>query len=136
MGVVYGAGGLWNWKLTPDEKGWDDWANSNVSWREAIKLPGSKFTGYLGKALKGLDITDIEMHPELANGNLCLAKPGKIYIVYLPEGGKVKLSKLSDTLTFYWFDPVKGDFISEDKIKSNEQEFDSETKLPMVLIVK
>jgi len=135
MGVVYGAGGLWNWKLTPEETGWDDWCNSNVSWREAIELPGSKYVGYLGKALKGVDITDIEKHPELAEGKLCLARPGKVYIVYLPEGGKVKLSQLTDSLEYKWFDPLKGEFVSEGKVLSKKQEFNSESKDPMVLIV-
>jgi hypothetical protein len=38
--------------------------------------------GYVGKALRVLDITDIEKHPELAGGNLCLAKPGELFIIY------------------------------------------------------
>ena len=136
MGVVYGAGGLWNWKLTPDEQGWPDWADSHVSWREAIELPGSTYVGYLGKALNGLDITDIEKHPELAEGNLCLAKPGEVYIVYLPTGGQVKISQLSATLKYQWFDPVKGDFISDGDVDSEIQVFLSETESPVVLIIK
>lgn len=136
MGVVYGAGGLWNWKLTPNEEGWPEWADSNVSWREAIELPGSKFVGYLGKALKGLDITDIEKHPELAEGNLCLAKPGKIYIVYLPEGGNVKISQLSESLKYQWFDPRAGEFISDGDVESETQEFMLGAKSPVVLIIK
>jgi len=27
-------------------------------------------------------------HPELASTRYCLAKPGKEYVVYLPEGGE------------------------------------------------
>ncbi len=136
MGVVYGAGGLWNWKLTPNEEGWPDWANSNVSWQEAIELPGAEYVGYLGKALNGLDITDIEKHPELAEGNLCLAKPGEIYIVYLPEGGMVTLSQLSNSLQYRWFDPQEGEFIFEGPIESENQEFKSNMDSPVVLIVK
>lgn len=136
MGVVYGAGGLWNWKLTPQEEGWPEWANSNVSWREAIELPGSRFVGYLGKALKGLDITDIKKHPELAEGNLCLAKPGKVYIVYLPNGGDVEVSKLSGPLKYQWFDPVEGIFIAEGEVENEKKEFISDTKSPVVLIIQ
>ncbi|MEN8226995.1 MAG: DUF4038 domain-containing protein [Bacteroidota bacterium] len=136
MGVVYGAGGLWNWKLTPHEEGWPDWADSHVSWHEAIELPGSTFVGYLGKALKGIDITDIEKHPELAEENLCLAKPGKVYIVYLPTGGKVKVSHLLDSLTYGWFDPVEGEFKSDGRVNSATQEFFSGGESPMVLIIK
>lgn len=135
MGVVYGAGGLWNWKLTPDEEGWADWCNSHVSWREAIELPGSKYVGYLGKALKGVDVTDIEKHPKLAEGKLCLAKPGRVYIVYLPEGGKVTLIQLSANLKYRWFDPRKGEFISEGTVASESQVFESAKGVPSVLIV-
>jgi len=135
MGIVYGAGGLWNWKLTPDEPGFDDWCNSNVSGREAIELPGSSYAGYLGKALKGLDITDIEKHPELADGKLCLAKPGKLYIVYLPEGGNVKISQLSGSLKYQWFDPRKGEFVYESITQAGNQIFNPGTDSPMVLII-
>jgi len=135
MGVVYGAGGLWNWKLTPQETGWDNWCNSEVSWREAIDLPGSKYVGYLGKALKSLDITDIEKHPELADGRLCLANPGKLYIVYLPEGGKVKMSELPGELKYLWFDPQKGEIVHEGITEAGSREFSSETESPMVLII-
>lgn len=134
MGVVYGAGGLWNWKLFKDEPGWPDWANSNVSWKEAIQLPGANYVGFLGKALSGIDITDIEMHHELAGGKLCLTKPGELYLVYLPEGGEVTIADLPENLTFRWFNPVKGEFYTEGKTVAN-QLFSSGMRQPAVLIV-
>ncbi len=136
MGVVYGAGGLWNWKLFPDEEGWPDWANSNVSWKEAIELPGAKYVGYFEKALNGLNITDIEKHPELAGGNLCLAKPGELYIVYLPQGGEVQLQNLNEGMTYKWFDPKQGEFIDEGKTQHTKETFNPDTNEPMVLIVQ
>lgn len=134
MGVVYGAGGLWNWKLFKDEPGWPDWANSNVSWKEAIQLPGANYVGYLGKALEGLDITDIEKHHELAGGKLCLAKPGKLYIVYLHEGGELTISDMPVNLKFRWFNPVEGIFYAEGQTTAN-QSFSCEKGKPSVLIV-
>ena len=134
MGVVYGAGGLWNWKLTADEPGWPDWANSNVSWQEAIMLPGAEYVGYMSTALAGLDITDIELHHELAEGNLCIAKPGKLYIVYLPEGGRVRLNQLPGNSSFRWFDPMLGEFISKGNVTSDV--FDAPAEAPFVLIVQ
>jgi hypothetical protein len=136
MGVVYGAGGLWNWKLYSEEQGWPTWADSKVSWKEAIELPGAVYVGYLGKALKGLGIADIEKKADLAQGELCLAKPGELYIIYLPEGGKVKVSELSENMLFEWFDPKAGKFISDGRTPSQEQQFDSSTYGPMVLIIK
>ncbi len=135
MGVVYGAGGLWNWKLTADEPGWADWCNSNVSWREAIELSGSKYVGYLGKALHGLDVTDIEKHPGLAGDELCLAKSGRLYIVYLPEGGTVTLQQLSADLNYRWFDPKAGEFTAQGNVSSDVQNFTAASGTPAVLIV-
>jgi hypothetical protein len=134
MGVVYGAGGLWNWKLFQDEQGWPDWANSNVSWKEAIQLPGADYVGYLAKALAGVDIVDISLRHDLAGGQLCLAKPGEVYIVYLPEGGEVTLAGVSGTLQYRWFDPVKGEFMSEGTAESADNTFSSNISSPAVLI--
>lgn len=136
MGVVYGAGGLWNWKLLPEEQGWEAWANSNVSWREAIELPGARYVGYLGKAMDGLDFTDIEKFPELAEGNLCLAKPGRLFIVYLPEGGRINIKELPDPGVYRWFDPVNGNFISDGEIDTSVSDFDSPVNGPSVLIIE
>jgi hypothetical protein len=79
--------------------------------------------------------TDIEVNPELASGKLCLAIPGKLYIVYLPEGGNCKLSGLSEQMIFRWFDPAKGKFVSEEKTAAAVQNFDSKLKQPIGLIV-
>ena len=104
------AGGLWNWKLFPDEKGWPDWANTKAAWYDSIEFEGSKYVGYVSKALDSLDITDIERRHDLADGKLALAKPGKIYIVYLPEGGDVMLNELDDSLPYRWFNPKTGEW--------------------------
>jgi hypothetical protein len=134
MGVVYGAGGLWNWKLFEDEPGWPGWADSKVSWKGAIQLPGANYVGFLAKALEGFDITDIEKHPELAGGKLCLAKPGELYVIYLPEGGEVTLSGLPKDLTFRWFNPIEGAFFAQGNTTADQQ-FSAETGKPSVLIV-
>ena len=43
-------------------------------------------------------------------GPWCLAKPGSVYLVYLPEGGKVTLDLSNEDKGFeaFWFDPEKG----------------------------
>lgn len=117
MGVVYGAGGLWNWKLTPDEPGWPDWANSNASWEDAIDYEGSLYVGYLSRALEGLDFADIERRHDLAGGALCLAKPGELYVVYLPEGGDVRLEGVSEPLPYRWFNPKTGEWAGEGEVE-------------------
>lgn len=139
MGVVYGAGGVWNWQLFTDEEGWPARRKGIIpapkTWREAIEYPGATYVGYMGKALDGYPIADIERRPELADGKLCLAKAGRLYIAYLPQGGEVALSKLSAGMKYRWFNPVTGDFEDEGTTESERQIFVARKQLPMVLIV-
>jgi hypothetical protein len=54
-----------------------------------------------------------EPHDELADGsNYCLAKPGEIYAVYLPQGGKVTLKLEPGTYTASWFSALSGETIA------------------------
>ena len=45
-----------------------------------------------------------------ANGNWCLADPGSLYVVYLPEGGEAKIDLSGDNATYdlTWFNPRNG----------------------------
>ena len=139
MGVVYGAGGVWNWQLFRDEEGWPVRRKGIIAspktWKEALDFPGSTFVGYLGKALAGLPLADIQKRPDLARGNLCLARPGKLYIVYLPNGGEVELSALTPRMKFRWFNPYTGLFEMEGISSKENQIFNSGKVDPMVLIV-
>lgn len=135
MGVVYGAASLWQWKITADEKGWGSWAAQPMSWHEAMLQEGANYVGYLSKALQGVDISDIEKHPELASNNLLLAKPGVLYITYLPEGGSVTISEVPEKLKASWFNPKTGEFaVVDEAITSNNIEAPGEA--PWVLIIK
>jgi hypothetical protein len=44
------------------------------------------------------------------NSKYCLAKPGSLYVVYLPEGGttEIDLSDVRGTFSVQWFDPRHG----------------------------
>ncbi|MBD3273708.1 MAG: DUF4038 domain-containing protein, partial [Candidatus Marinimicrobia bacterium] len=118
MGVVYGAGGLWNWKLSPDEEGWPDWANTQASWDQSIHFEGSNYVGYLSKALDRLDLTDIQRRHDLAYGALALARESELYIVYLPEGGPVQLGGIRQPLPYRWFNPRTGEWAGSGTLES------------------
>jgi len=135
MGVVYGAGGIWQWKVSADEEGWPDWANSQVSWREALDLEGSRYVGYVARALKGMPITDIEKRSDLAGGKPCLAKPGEIYVSYLDSEGDISLSELKPGMPFRWFNPKTGEFAEEGQTESATQTFSAPNAAPWVLLV-
>jgi hypothetical protein len=135
MGVVYGAGGLWNWKITPEESGWPEWANSNVSWREAIELEGSRYVGLLARAFEGLDFADLEKRWDLAGGSPCLAKTGQLYVCYLPEGkADITLEALPSGLEVFWFNPLTGASEPGGTTTEGSRNFVSPKPGPMVLI--
>ncbi len=50
-----------------------------------------------------------EPHDELVNGsNYCLAEPGKLYVTYLPMGGKVMIKLEPGVYQANWFNPRNG----------------------------
>jgi hypothetical protein len=60
------------------------------------------------------------------NSRYCLAKPGEIYLVYLPQGGSCPVGELGGKHTLEWFNPRSGklgkaeDF-SGDKLKAPDK---------------
>jgi len=88
MRIVYGAVCLWQWKVTPDEPGWEIWTDAPMSWKEAMAQEGSKYPGLVSKAFGGYDFADMEKRHDLTGSkNLLLAKERTFYISYLEEGG-------------------------------------------------
>lgn len=57
-----------------------------------------------------LPFADMQPHDELLSraGAYCLAQPGKVYAVYLPEGGSSELELPEGEFDVHWFDPSKG----------------------------
>lgn len=133
MGHVYGAAGLWQWKLFADEY-WDPWANGEgMSWREAIDLEGSTYVGIFGKILDGFDITDIEVRHDMAGGALFLAKPGQLYIGYLPNGGTIQIPGVTQNVSYAWYNPMTGK--RENPLMALGETFISPTDDPWVIII-
>lgn len=135
MGVVYGAAGLWQWKLTKDEPGWQSWTDQPVSWREALDLEGSKYVGFVSRAFKGFDYVDMERRWDLAEGNKpLLAKEGTFYVAYLDAGGSIVIKNMQADLSYYWFNPKTGVFGEEEKTRADGQ-FSAPDTSPWVLII-
>lgn len=134
MGVVYGAACLWQWKITPDEPGWDSWTNSSMSWKEALAQEGSNYAGYISKAFNGFDYADMERRWDLTFSNKpLLAKEGVFYISYLDEGGQITIKNIPAGMSFYWFNPRNGEFEAEGKTTA-EGVFTTPDNNPWVLI--
>jgi len=61
----------------------------------------------------GFEWWKTEPHDELVNnGNYCLAKPGEIYAVYLPHGGRVTIRLQGGPYSGTRFNPSTGERIS------------------------
>jgi hypothetical protein len=110
MGVVYGAGSLWQWKRHPDEPGHADWCTApGAGWREALDFEGSALVGRIGHLLRNLPTTDMEPAVHLGMGHRTLLVPGKLGIVYLEHGGSLQIWKPELVPpTYQVFDPLTG----------------------------
>jgi hypothetical protein len=133
MGVVYGAASLWQWKVTPNEEGWEAWTDQPLSWKGALKLKGSEYVGLVGKILSGLDLTDIQKRWDLASGKPLLAKEGLLYISYLNEGGEIQIPNIPNTLNYRWVNPKTGNV--KQFGKAAKTTFKAPSKDPWVLII-
>ncbi len=136
MGVVYGAAGLWQWKVSAGEQGWPEWADAHASWRDALDLPGSQYPGILGKIINNLDFADIERQTSPTKGAQYLAKPGKLYVCYLDGAREISLPGLKAGMTFCWFDPKTGEMVEEGTVSTPGQKFAIPAPNPMVLVVQ
>lgn len=134
MGVVYGAACLWQWKITADEPGWPEWTNAPLSWRDALELEGGQYVGFFSRAFEGFDFADMQRRWDLSGNKPLLAKEGNFYIAYLEKGGEIKIKNVPADLPFRWFDPVKGEFLKEERNGANGQ-FTAPDENPWVLII-
>ena len=88
MGLVYGAGSLWQWRLHAQEPGHADWCTApGAGWREALDFEGSRYPGIAAKLFDGLPLAGMEPNWTCTYGKRGLLVPGKLFVLYLPEGG-------------------------------------------------
>ncbi len=135
MGVVYGAAGLWQWKITANEEGWSEWSDQDVNWKTGLDLEGSSYVGFVSKAFEGFNFSDMEKRWELTENNQpLLAKENLFYISYLEKGGEIIIKNLPNGMPYYWFNPMIGEFL-EEGITNSEMIFNAPDNNPWVLIV-
>lgn len=68
--------------------------------------------GHLVDFITGFEWWTTDPHDELVdNGAYCLAKPGEIYAIYLPQGGKVTLKLEPGVYDASWFSALSGEKI-------------------------
>lgn len=114
MGVVYGAGSMWQWRLHANEPGHADFfLAGDAGWREALDFEGSRYVGLVSRILDGLPLTDMEPNWQVTYGRRGLLAPGKLYIGYAEEGGFFPLFGEQVPRRYRVVDPHTGQVVSQ-----------------------
>lgn len=96
-----------------------DWRSRDQSWHwAAIAL--SFFGDHAIPFWRMRNADELVGNPEHANTRYCFAKPGEIYLVYLPDGGTTELDLGADTESFsiHWFNPRNGGALQTGSVDS------------------
>jgi hypothetical protein len=114
MGVVYGAGSMWQWRLHANEPGHARFfLAEGAGWREALDFEGSRYVGLLGRILDGLPITDMAPNWEVTLGRRGLLVPGQLYIGYTEQGGPMMFYGEDVPKRYRVVDPRTGEVLRE-----------------------
>ncbi len=95
---AYMGGGVWEGLLRVEKA----FAEFDVVWRELVRAR---------KFMEGLPVERMfpANHVVVAGEAFCLARPGEVYALYLPAGGRVEVSLVpGNTYRARWFDPRAG----------------------------
>ena len=135
MGVVYGAGSLWQWRLHPNEPGHSPYfLAEGAGWREALAFEGSSYVGMLAKILDGLPIADIKPNWQVTLGRRGLLDPGKLFICYSEEGGPLMIFSDQVPLPYRVIDPRSGAILFEGKRVTDRDIIPDEGSGPRIYI--
>lgn len=135
MGVVYGAGSMWQWRLHPNEPGHAPYFLADgTGWREALDFEGSRYVGLISRILEGLPITDMAPNWQVTLGRRGLLVPGTLYIGYADEGGPLMMFGEQVPLHYRVVDPRTGEVLSEGARTSADERISDEGGGPRVYI--
>lgn len=114
MGVVYGAGSMWQWRLHADEPGLADFfLAEGAGWREALDFEGSRYVGLIGRIFDGLPFADMQPNWQVTLGRRGLLIANKLYIGYSEDGGPLPIFSDLVPLPYRVVDPRTGAIVAE-----------------------
>lgn len=117
MGVVYGAGSLWQWRLHAEEAGHAEYFLAvEAGWREALDFEGSRYVGRVGQIMDGLPFADMEPNWQVTLGRRGLLVPGRLFVGYTAEGGPVLVLGDQVPRSYRVVDPRTGAVLREGRL--------------------
>ncbi|GAA3569089.1 DUF4038 domain-containing protein [Microlunatus spumicola] len=137
LGVAYGAGSLWQWRLSPEEEGHPEvFLAEDAGWREALDFEGSRYVGLVGHILRGLPLQDAAPCWDVLLRSRGLLVPGRLFLSYAEHGGPwVFLDADGRIPDRYWvIDPRTGRLVDAGTRPRNLGSIPGEPEVPMVLI--
>jgi hypothetical protein len=112
MGVIYGAGSLWQWAHRADEPGQADFFLApGASWRDALAFEGANYVGLLARMLQGLPLTDMQPNWQVTLGRRGVLVPGRVFVAYSADGGPLMLFGDDVPLPYRVVDPRTGEVV-------------------------
>ena len=149
-GFTYGGHGIWSWETKAQIPLNHTWVGLASPWYVAKDLPGSFSMKYLHQFFASIDWWRLVPAPEIlaeqpgkkevASKFIAAAKSkeGDLAVVYLPEGGvvKIKTGTLNKGLSACWFHPRTGGYVDADKVKNSLQKFTAPDHNDWVLLLQ
>jgi hypothetical protein len=137
LGVAYGAGSLWQWRLHPDEPGHEPYFLADgAGWREALNFEGSRYVGLVGKILEGLPLANAIPCWDVSTNTRGLLDPTVLYIGYSEHGGSwTFLDGVGRIPSRYWMiDPRTGEVLQSGDTPPDRVPIHNDSEGPSVLI--
>jgi hypothetical protein len=137
MGVAYGAGSLWQWRIRPDEPGFHPYFLArDAGWREALDFEGSRYVGLVGRILGGLPTADLEPSWDLCLTTRGLVDRGVLWIGYAEHGGRWDIRDPEGHVPAdYWlFDPRTGSVLRTGRLPQEGGVVEDDSTDPRVLV--
>jgi hypothetical protein len=97
----------------------EDWRSRDKSW-DYCRIALEFFRKNKIPFWEMQTINSLIGNPENKNSKFCFAKPGELYLVYLPEGGTtdLDLGGASGSLSVRWFNPRDGGSLQRGSVTS------------------
>ncbi|TWU67544.1 putative endoglucanase [Crateriforma conspicua] len=122
MGVVYGAASLWNWVLHPNEPGHEVWCTApGAGWEEALGFEGSRYPGVLAKIMNQYPIRGMQPDWTCTYGRRGLLIPNKLFVLYLPTGGRTAIVSTEVPSPYRIYDLKTGQVVGQGRLPDDRR---------------